>query len=149
MSSHQADIEIPAAPPSHELKEPHPSEAVRLAKTLRIELGLSQQQLAELLRVSVRTVSRWECGAVVPDRDLTRRMSRLRRLVDRRLAVNGDPESVIAWLTTPQIVQCIPVDLLSSERAVQSLQVTDYHSEWVASQRKNALAVTTSKSVEV
>jgi transcriptional regulator with XRE-family HTH domain len=102
--------------------------SVALTKALRTELDLSQQQLAELLRVSVRTVSRWECGTVEPDPDLRKRIVRLRRLVDSRLKVDRDPESVLLWLTTPQPVQCVPVDLLSSERAVIGLQVAPNNS---------------------
>ena len=36
-------------------------------KALRKEQGLTQEQLAELLHVSGRTVSRWETGSNMPD----------------------------------------------------------------------------------
>lgn len=36
-------------------------------KTLRKEKGLTQEQLAEILRVSGRTISRWETGMNMPD----------------------------------------------------------------------------------
>ena len=39
-------------------------------RELRREKGLTQEQLAELLGVSGRTVSRWETGANMPDLDL-------------------------------------------------------------------------------
>lgn len=36
-------------------------------KQLREEKGMTQQTLAELLYVTRQAVSRWECGARVPD----------------------------------------------------------------------------------
>ncbi len=39
-------------------------------KDLRKEKGLTQEQLAETLNVSRRTVSRWETGSNMPDLDL-------------------------------------------------------------------------------
>ena len=39
-------------------------------KTLRKESGVTQERLAEALRVSNRTVSRWETGYNMPDLDL-------------------------------------------------------------------------------
>jgi transcriptional regulator with XRE-family HTH domain len=92
-----------------------------IVKGLRRDLDISQQQLAALLQVSIRTVSRWECGAVEPDGDLRRRIVRLREIIDKRLRIDRDPESVIAWLTTPQLITCIPIDLLYSARAVAEL----------------------------
>lgn len=41
-----------------------------LLKALRKEKGMTQEQLAEQLRVSNRTVSRWETGSNMPDLDL-------------------------------------------------------------------------------
>ena len=38
-----------------------------LLKKLRSEKGLTQEQLAEILNVSNRTVSRWETGSNMPD----------------------------------------------------------------------------------
>lgn len=56
-------------------------------KELRKEKGLTQEQLAEKLRVSRRTVSRWETGSNMPDLDLLIEMSdyyevELRELLD-------------------------------------------------------------------
>ena len=39
-------------------------------KELRKEKGMTQEQLAEKLNVSRRTVSRWETGNNMPDLDL-------------------------------------------------------------------------------
>ena len=39
----------------------------RFLKMLRKEKGLTQEQLAEILSVSGRTVSRWETGTNMPD----------------------------------------------------------------------------------
>ncbi|MBE5762265.1 MAG: helix-turn-helix transcriptional regulator, partial [Clostridiales bacterium] len=39
-------------------------------KTLRKEKDLTQEQLAEMLHVTNRTVSRWETGANLPDIDI-------------------------------------------------------------------------------
>ena len=44
-------------------------------KRLRQEKGLTQEQLAEKLYVSVRTVSRWECGSNLPDTDTLLKLS--------------------------------------------------------------------------
>lgn len=56
-------------------------------KELRKEKGLTQEQLAEKLRVSRRTVPRWETGSNMPDLDLLIEMSdyyevELRELLD-------------------------------------------------------------------
>ena len=42
----------------------------QLIRQLRREKGLTQEELAERFRVSVRTVSRWETGKNLPDLDL-------------------------------------------------------------------------------
>lgn len=43
-----------------------------LLKELRNEKGLTQEQFAELVSVSNRTVSRWENGNNMPDLDIFR-----------------------------------------------------------------------------
>ncbi len=42
----------------------------KFLRTLRLERGLTQTQLAELLGVTNRSVSRWETGVNLPDLDL-------------------------------------------------------------------------------
>ena len=46
-------------------------------KELRKEKELTQEQLAETLNVSRRTVSRWETGSNMPDLDLLMEMADL------------------------------------------------------------------------
>lgn len=45
----------------------NPKEIGRFLKELRNEKGITQEQLAEMLEVSGRTVSRWETGTNLPD----------------------------------------------------------------------------------
>ena len=45
----------------------NPKEIGAFLKQLRNEKGITQEQLAEILGVSGRTVSRWETGTNLPD----------------------------------------------------------------------------------
>jgi DNA-binding transcriptional regulator YiaG len=94
-----------------------------LVRSLRADLGLSQERLAHLLGVSVRTIARWEAGAVEPDPEIKNRILRLKRIVGQRLETTRDPEAVMSWLTSPQWFECNPLDLLSSRRAEQILRI--------------------------
>ena len=58
-------------------------------KELRKEKELTQEQLAETLNVSRRTVSRWETGSNMPDLDLLVEMADLYP-VDLRELLNGE-----------------------------------------------------------
>ena len=58
-------------------------------KELRTEKELTQEQLAEALNVSRRTVSRWETGSNMPDLDLLVEMADLYQ-VDLRELLNGE-----------------------------------------------------------
>jgi transcriptional regulator with XRE-family HTH domain len=73
--------------------------------------------------VSVRTVSRWERGAVEPDPELKKRLLRLKNIVERRLRIDHDPERVLHWLTSPLLIRCPPVELLASKRIEQILSL--------------------------
>ena len=59
---------------------------------LRKEKGLTQEQLAEQLGVSRRTVSRWETGSNTPDLDILIELSDL-YAVDLREILNGERTS--------------------------------------------------------
>ena len=61
-------------------------------KDLRKEKGLTQEQLAETLNVSRRTVSRWETGNNMPDLDLLMEIVDLYE-VDLREMLNGERKS--------------------------------------------------------
>lgn len=57
-------------------------------KELRKEKNLTQEQLAETLKISRRTVSRWETGSNMPDLDLLMEIADLYQ-VDLRELLNG------------------------------------------------------------
>ena len=57
-------------------------------KELRKEKELTQEQLAETLNVSRRTVSRWETGSNMPDLDLLVEMADLYQVDLRQLFCN-------------------------------------------------------------
>ena len=61
-------------------------------KALRRERQLTQEQLAEALNVSRRTVSRWETGSNLPDLDLLIEMADFYQ-VDLRDMLNGERKS--------------------------------------------------------
>ena len=61
-------------------------------KELRKEKGMTQEQLAEKLNVSRRTVSRWETGNNMPDLDLLMELADLYE-VDLREMLNGERKS--------------------------------------------------------
>jgi len=48
-------------------------------KEIRIRLGYTQKQMAELLEVDQVTVNRWENGKAIPRRVSKRQLDRLRR----------------------------------------------------------------------
>ena len=61
-------------------------------KELRKEKDITQEQLAEKLNVSRRTVSRWETGSNLPDLDLMIEMADYYQ-VDLRELLNGERKS--------------------------------------------------------
>ena len=61
-------------------------------KELRKEKGLTQEQLAEELNVSGRTISRWETGNNMPDLDILIMMSDFYK-VDIRELIDGERKS--------------------------------------------------------
>lgn len=64
-------------------------------QNLRIEKGLTQERLAEMLEVSRQSVSKWELGQAVPDLDKIIRMSELFNVsTDTILLQNKDEEAL-------------------------------------------------------
>lgn len=60
-----------------------------LLKELRKEINMTQEQLAEKLGVSARTVSRWETGSNLPDLDILIELADLYE-VDIRELIDGE-----------------------------------------------------------
>ena len=81
-------------------------------KELRKEKGLTQEQLAEALNVSRRTVSRWETGNNMPDLDLMVEMADFYQ-VDLRELMNGERKN----------------EQMDKEMKETILQVADYSNE--------------------
>ena len=65
------------------------SELGRMARSRRLELGVSQSRIADSLGVSTLQVGRWERGEDVPDPSL------IRALAD---ALDLGPDTAAAWL---------------------------------------------------
>ena len=81
-------------------------------KELRKEKGLTQEQLAEALNVSRRTVSRWETGNNMPDLDLMVEMADFYQ-VDLRELMDGERKN----------------EQMEKELKETILQVADYSNE--------------------
>ncbi len=71
----------------------NPKEIGLFLKHLRSEKGITQEQLAEILGVSGRTVSRWETGSNLPDLSILVQISEYYD-VEIKEILNGERKSV-------------------------------------------------------
>ena len=94
----------------------------RTIASLRQKLELSQERMARLAGVSMRTVARWENGDVEPEPLLKKRLAGLTAVV-RALERLGDPADIVGWLQTPdpRFHNQPPLDLLGSSHATAEL----------------------------
>ncbi len=91
-------------------------------RALREKAALSQEQLAQVLRTSWVSVSRWERHIAQPNPDVEARLRRLNELVDR--IEEALPESEVSrFLQTPQplLRGFRPIDLLGNDYSFQDL----------------------------
>ena len=84
----------------------------KFLQLLRKETGFTQEELAEKLNVSRRTVSRWETGTNMPDLDILMELSDLYE-VDLREVLSGERKS----------------ERMNEELKETVLQVADYSNE--------------------
>ena len=84
-------------------------------KDLRKEKGFTQEQLAESLNVSRRTVSRWETGMNMPDLDLLMELSDL-YAVDLREMLNGERKSENKMTTEMQETELQVAEYSNTEK---------------------------------
>ncbi len=71
-------------------------------RKLRLAFGLSQERLARLVGVSVRTVARWEGGQSQPSPLAERQLRGLENL-ERLLSRLMRPDSVGEWMNRPNV----------------------------------------------
>lgn len=88
-------------------------------ETIRKTLGLSQEALARLLGVSVRTIVRWEKEGDQPPPLEWERIDLLRELVETAMDIM-DERDVENWFAKPKefLSGQRPLDLLSSFRGI-------------------------------
>ncbi len=85
-----------------------------LLQDLRQRGGLKESDVANIVDVSLATVSRWSSGAAMPPPQTQLLLSHLHYVVDR-LADFYTPEEARVWLYAPH-------PMLSDERAIDLLQ---------------------------
>ena len=88
-------------------------------RDLRKEKGLTQEQLAEKLNVSRRTVSRWETGSNTPDLDVLLQLADIYE-VDLRSLLNGETIRERMTDETKETVQQIAIfdqEIIKHEKA--------------------------------
>ena len=91
-------------------------------KELRKEKGLTQEQLAEKLNVSRRTVSRWETGSNMPDLDLLIEMADLYE-VDLRELMNGERKEKMDKEMKETVLQVAEYSSAEKERTARIMRV--------------------------
>jgi transcriptional regulator with XRE-family HTH domain len=91
-------------------------------KAIRKHTGLSQEQLAQLLKTSWVTVSRWERGVVQPSHASAQRLERLMVLLER-IGQALPKEEIPMFLQTPHALLrgYRPIDLLDSDYGFRDL----------------------------
>lgn len=90
-------------------------------KELRKEKGLTQEQLAEKLNVSRRTVSRWETGSNMPDLDLLIEMADLYE-VDLRELMNGERKEKMDKEMKETVLQVAEYSSAEKERTARIMR---------------------------
>ncbi len=85
-------------------------------QTLRIQFGLTQEQLAEKLEVTRQSVSKWELGQAIPDVERVIRMSRLFEVSTDQLLCS--PPDQKAPPPNPLHLGCVYLVVQDFERSV-------------------------------
>ena len=70
---------------------------------IRRDLQLSRERMARILRVSAKTIERWENRNQIPDARAKQDFAKIRQIAELALAVYG-PQGLEAFLTTPMAV---------------------------------------------
>ena len=88
----------------------------RFLKELRKEMGITQEEFAEKLDVSSRTISRWETGANMPDISLLVNIAEIFNVSIPEI-INGERKSEIMEKETKKVAEAMS-DYATAEKAV-------------------------------
>ncbi|MHB8481509.1 MAG: antitoxin Xre/MbcA/ParS toxin-binding domain-containing protein [Nitrospiria bacterium] len=90
---------------------------------IRSSLNLSQEDLARILNVSVRTIVRWEKEGDQPPSLETERLEMIQEVVEIARDIM-DLENVPGWFSSPKesLSGLRPLDLLSTFRGIKRVQ---------------------------
>lgn len=99
---------------------------------LRAQLGLSQEALAQVLEVSVRTVARWERREARPSPLAQRRLALLLDLLQKARALFKREQDAAAWLSTPNplLGDKTPLDRLAAPGGLEDVRDLLGRIEW-------------------
>ncbi len=102
-----------------------------LIRRIRNALALSQESLAGVLGVSVRTVVRWESEGDEPPQIERERLEWVGELVDIARTIMDDDE-IARWFKAPKAMLGgrRPLDLLGSLRGLQQIQHVLESTRW-------------------
>jgi putative toxin-antitoxin system antitoxin component (TIGR02293 family) len=109
---------------THKTIKLHPSTTIAgTIELIRSSLNLSQEDLARILNVSVRTIVRWEKEGDQPPSLEKERLEMIQEVVD----IAGDImdlENVPGWFSSPKesFSGLRPLDLLSTFRGIKRIQ---------------------------
>jgi putative toxin-antitoxin system antitoxin component (TIGR02293 family) len=97
------------------------SEVVRFAKTL----DLTQEEVASILGLHMRTYQRWLVESAKKLDSLTGgRYYRTLKVVQRAILLLGTPQASLTWLRSPQraLGQRVPFELLSTDPGAEAVE---------------------------
>ena len=101
-------------------------------RTMRRQLGLNIEDVADVLGVSKRTVSRKETNKATLSATEADRAYRLARIADMAIELIGDPKRAFSWMQTPSVYLGgkTPIQMLDTEvgtdLVVESLHAIAY-----------------------
>jgi putative toxin-antitoxin system antitoxin component (TIGR02293 family) len=100
-------------------------------QSIRNALMLSQEALAKILGLSVRTVVRWEKEGVEPPPLERERLDLIHEVIEIAKDIM-EPEDIVSWFSKPKesLSGRRPLDLLSFLKGIQLLRETLEKTRW-------------------
>ena len=91
-------------------------------KEIRKKIGLSQEQLAEIINVSRQAITKWETDAGLPDTENLKELSRIFEIsIDYLLEMTSIPDKIDDYIkkdVTERVIQQPKLNLSSNEQSL-------------------------------